>query len=293
MGNSKSTSKKQKIALTNERQKQQIRRKEEYYLPKSYYDIDRLQRHHFFVKHVFGHNFSCPLEETLKTGARVLDGGCGPGVWLLDMATQYPNSHFYGIDIEPLYPSQIKPANVNFYRCDLMQLEKLNFEENSFDMVRIGFMNLTFNEEIYAKIIEKMLKFLKPGGYFEISEVELIYSNIGKNFTQMMKTLITSLERSADLTLKHENMLLATGQLTNIQQVIRVTKLGSSGGFAGELYLSLVEEFFMGPIRMLLGEVMDMSPKEYEQFWQQCKAECIELGTGVPIKRIWGQKIVI
>ncbi|CAG8726236.1 12917_t:CDS:2, partial [Ambispora leptoticha] len=109
----------------------------DYRLPKSEYDIDRLQRQHFFIKHLFESNFSCPIEETLKTGARVLDGGCGPGAWLLEMGTTYVNSQFFGIDIEAVYPCQIKPANVNFYQCDLMELEKLNLEENSFDMIRM------------------------------------------------------------------------------------------------------------------------------------------------------------
>ncbi|CAG8618316.1 2844_t:CDS:2 [Ambispora leptoticha] len=39
------------------------------------YEIDRIQRHHFIVKHVFESNFSCTVEEMLKRGARVLDGG--------------------------------------------------------------------------------------------------------------------------------------------------------------------------------------------------------------------------
>lgn len=29
----------------------------------------------------------------------VLDVGCGPATWLMDLSTEYPNSNFYGIDI--------------------------------------------------------------------------------------------------------------------------------------------------------------------------------------------------
>ncbi|CAG8701280.1 8386_t:CDS:2, partial [Ambispora leptoticha] len=131
---------------------------------------------------------------------------------------------------------------------------------------------------------------LKPGGYFEITETEINFSDCGPNFTRMMNIFVNELEVSDEFVLNLERIFLATGQLTNIQQEKRVTKLGPSGGFTGELYLSFAEEFFNGSIGELVGELMAMSQKEYKQFWQQCKTECIELGTGVPIKRVWGQK---
>ncbi|CAG8643056.1 11641_t:CDS:2, partial [Ambispora gerdemannii] len=240
MGNSKSISRKQNINLEDERQRQQSNDssgfKEEYYLPKTEPQIDRLQRQHFIVQHIFGSNFYCPMEETLNMGARVLDGGCGPGAWLLDMATNYPNSQFFGVDIEPVYPSQIKPENTNFHQCDLTKLEQLGFEENSFDMVRTGHLFLSLSKEDYTKIIEKMLKF--PGGYFEISESESILSNGGPKMTRMANTIVEGLKKSTELTLNYEKMFLATEQLLNIQQETRVVKIGPPGGIAGELHLS-------------------------------------------------------
>ncbi|CAG8773100.1 12215_t:CDS:2, partial [Ambispora leptoticha] len=128
------------------------------------------------------------MEETLKMGARVLDGGCGPGTWLLDMATHYPNSQFFGVDIIPVYPSQIKPANVNFYQCDLIHLEQLGFEQNSFDMVRLAHMQFVTSESDFVKIIEEMLKLLKPGGYIEFVEGGLGVSNSGPNITRILQT---------------------------------------------------------------------------------------------------------
>ncbi|CAG8651356.1 11416_t:CDS:2 [Ambispora gerdemannii] len=228
------------------------------------------------------------MEEMLNMGARVLDGGCGPGAWLLEMATNYPDSHFFGVDIESNYPSQIKPRNLNFYQCDLLQLEKLGFEENSFDMVRMSFMRFSLGEKNYAKIVEKMLKLLKPGGYFEISETNPAFPDIGPNTARLIKTFLMS--QNADPNLNFEKIFLATEQLINIQQNTWVTKLGPSGGFAGELYLSLLEEFYNDSIAELLSALMGMTLNEYKQFWQQCKTEIIELETKVPLEKIWGQK---
>jgi hypothetical protein len=42
-----------------------------------------------------------------KNGANVLDVGCGPATWLLELATEYPGTNFYGFDIAGrfnLYP---------------------------------------------------------------------------------------------------------------------------------------------------------------------------------------------
>ncbi|CAG8722611.1 14057_t:CDS:1, partial [Ambispora leptoticha] len=82
-------------------------------------------------------------------------------------------------------------------------------------------------------------------------------------------------------------------QLSNIQQDIQKIGVGSSRGICGELFLAHLEDFFKGDISELLMGLLDMTPKEYEQFWQQCKAECIELGTEFPIMRACGQKIII
>ncbi|CAG8606250.1 1702_t:CDS:2 [Ambispora gerdemannii] len=293
MGNSKSTLSKQNINLTNERGKQQ---KNDFKEPmkeiyKSEHEIDRMQRAHFTLQHLFRNNFSCPMEETLKMGGRVLDGGCGSGAWLLDMAMHYPNSHFFGVDIAEIYPSQIKLANVKFHQCDLMQLEQLGFEKNSFHMMQIKNMQLVLDVKDYAQIVEKMLKLLKPGGYFELSEVEIIFSDYGPNFTRIIKMLEMGLKRSTDLNL--EKIFFATEQVINIQRETRVIKLGPSGNIVGELYLTNLEEFFTGDIKEVLMGLMDMTPKEYENFWQQCKAECIELETRITFARVWGQKAVI
>ncbi|CAG8590792.1 10237_t:CDS:2 [Ambispora leptoticha] len=179
------------------------------------------------------------------------------GSLAFNMTTHCPNTEFLGVEIKPIYPSQIKSANVHFYQYDLMQLEQLCFEEKSFDMVRITHMHLTITEDNHVIILEKMLK---------------------------------SIEGSAVPDL--ENMLLATEQLINVRQDIRIIRLGPSGGISGELFLTNIEEFFTGNISEMLSELLVMTSKEYEQFWQQFNAECIKLGTGIPLTKTWDRKLL-
>jgi SAM-dependent methyltransferase len=74
------------------------------------------------------------------TSARVLDMACGSGVWVLEMATEFPNAQFYGVDMVPLYPSEIKPPNTSFQQVDI--LKGLPFPDEYFDYVH---MRLVYN----------------------------------------------------------------------------------------------------------------------------------------------------
>lgn len=60
--------------------------------------------------------------------------GCGPGSWVLDMATDYPNSEFEGMDMAETFPTAIHPPNVHFQTGNL--LEPLNYDRQ-FDFVQM------------------------------------------------------------------------------------------------------------------------------------------------------------
>ncbi len=54
---------------------QQTKEELAYYLTNSISDIDREHGHHFFKRHLFGNNFSSPIEDELIRGCKVLDIG--------------------------------------------------------------------------------------------------------------------------------------------------------------------------------------------------------------------------
>jgi ubiquinone/menaquinone biosynthesis C-methylase UbiE len=117
------------------------------------------------LKHCFGENFSAPVHDLLSrsvsvardsntamdsvspqfnknTPARVLDVACGSGVWVLEMATSFPNTQFYGIDFACIYPTTIKPPNTTFQQCDVLDPEGLPFPDEFFDYIH---MRLVYN----------------------------------------------------------------------------------------------------------------------------------------------------
>lgn len=78
----------------------------------------------------------------IVTPARVLDIACGSGVWVLDMASTYPDSQFYGIDFACIFPNTIKPPNTTFHQGDLLDPEGFPYPDEFFDYIH---MRLVYN----------------------------------------------------------------------------------------------------------------------------------------------------
>ncbi|KAK4569746.1 hypothetical protein LTR86_002714 [Recurvomyces mirabilis] len=62
-----------------------------------------------------GHSHLAPI----TAPEHALDIGCGPGMWVLDFAHQYPDCQVTGMDLSDVWPSDI-PPNVDFRTGDFM-----------------------------------------------------------------------------------------------------------------------------------------------------------------------------
>jgi len=125
--------------------------------------------------------FKSPLHEKLTQGIRVLDIGCGPGWWTLDMARLYPNSEFIGIDMADVFITEDIPSNAKFQLLNAgTGLDY--FEDESFDFVFQRFLVMGFPTDQYIRSVEEMKRILKPGGAIEILELVNEYKNAGPAF---------------------------------------------------------------------------------------------------------------
>ena len=124
---------------------------------------DRLHLEHFLIRTVWQSNYSSPIHEKLESGCNVLDVGCGPGAWCLDMATKYKNSKFIGLDISPIFPTEIKPNNTTFQECQI--LDGIPYEDQTFDFSHMRFMFPSFDETQWRTyVVREVSRVLKIGG---------------------------------------------------------------------------------------------------------------------------------
>ncbi|KAL0089835.1 S-adenosyl-L-methionine-dependent methyltransferase [Phycomyces blakesleeanus] len=140
-------------------------------------EVDRIQLKNDLVKLAFEGEFKFPFRfQDLKNG-RILDVGCGPGSWCIDIARKYPSVQVIGVDSEDMFPDPVTvPTNCQLVRYNV--LDGLSaFEDNTLDFIHIRFMALSFTVDQYTKVIKDCWRILRPGGYLEMMEADItIYS---------------------------------------------------------------------------------------------------------------------
>lgn len=113
----------------------------------------------------------------LSTIKHILDIGCGPGGWALDVALTYPHIEVVGIDISQRMVNYANAQarvqglpNVSFSVMDA--LKPLAFPENSFDLINaraiVGFMPKT----VWPQLLKECLRITSPGGIIRLTEGE-------------------------------------------------------------------------------------------------------------------------
>jgi hypothetical protein len=132
---------------------------------------DRMVAQHYLLRTAFGSDFRPPIRTQLQKGIVVLDVGCGPGTWTMEMSTAFPKSTFIGIDQSAFYPRDIKPRNCHFRTCgSLVEQQELPFPDNSIDYIYQRDMNWGLTGQTWQPLLLEYQRILKPGGWIECVE---------------------------------------------------------------------------------------------------------------------------
>ncbi|RIA87403.1 S-adenosyl-L-methionine-dependent methyltransferase [Glomus cerebriforme] len=305
MGNFKSTLKK---ILSNPSKKEHSNLKEpepepqilveenkpKYYLSnRGYENLDRQHFNHFFRKHIFGNNFSAPIGRRLSQGdCKVLDVGCGPGTWLLDLAHEYKNIKFVGIDIEStVYPNEIKPGNINFRQADI--LDGLPFSDNEFDFVHQEIMALIIKADQWNFVISELIRVTKPGGFVELVEYIAPDDN-GPILSKMYQTHYDlCLKRGVDTSLiPHlDNMMLSQNYISQVNKDEKTFIIGPNGGKAGITILEIIMSFIMSDIATEdISSQQGIDKEEHKNRFKNLNEELKTTSPKLKLCRFWAQK---
>ncbi len=112
----------------------------------------------------------------------VLDIGCGPGMWALDLAFTYPDMWVMGIDIgeqRVRYARRMAAEqglnNAHFRVMDATG--SLDFPAASFDLVNAQFLFEDLPTDAWAPLLRECRRILRPGGIVRLTESEVATSN--------------------------------------------------------------------------------------------------------------------
>ncbi|CAG8840793.1 7520_t:CDS:1, partial [Racocetra persica] len=151
------------------------------------YDNDDIISHsqllHNIHRYIWQNNFSSPVDDLLRKGsARVLEIGCGDGLWTIDLAKEFTWSRFTGIDAHQKFDQRVEHTNVTFLKADV--LDGLPFDPDTFDLVFMRF--LSFSERQWLeKVANEIVRVCKPGGWVEIMDCTNQYAPKGSATSQL------------------------------------------------------------------------------------------------------------
>ena len=100
----------------------------QYMVPNDEAELERMDIEH----HNQGLQLGAPHMAPLVQPQEILDLGTGSGVWVIDMADQYPSAVVIGTDLSPIQPTWV-PPNVRFEIDDFE--EEWTFGRDRFDFV--------------------------------------------------------------------------------------------------------------------------------------------------------------
>ncbi|KAE8133846.1 S-adenosyl-L-methionine-dependent methyltransferase [Aspergillus pseudotamarii] len=102
------------------------------------------------------------------TSAKILDLGCGTGLWAIDLAERNPGASVVGVDLSPIQPSN-HPLNCQFYAPFDFE-SPWHLGEDYWDVIhlRMGCGSVASWHSLYRRV----LAHLRRGAWFEQVEID-------------------------------------------------------------------------------------------------------------------------
>ncbi|KAJ3122002.1 hypothetical protein HK098_003187 [Nowakowskiella sp. JEL0407] len=262
-----------------------------YPLPADIEEQDRLELQHLLYRFGFNARFHMPIHETLQDNELlILDVGCGPGAWARDVAETYPKATVWGVDMaQSLFEGVEVLPNMKFFTGNVM--ERLPFEDNTFDCVYQRLMILALPADKWDQVIKELLRVLKPGGYLELCETDPEMIRMGPNFAKFVNG------GNQAMALRGMNPKIVyelPDKMKNAGfQIVSEHSCSFPMGWDGQhgnLHLVNFQQGAIG-IKPYFSKVFNMTSDEFDEFVEAGVKECIEYKTFYNAYAIVGKKI--
>ncbi|MEO6455116.1 MAG: class I SAM-dependent methyltransferase, partial [Ginsengibacter sp.] len=157
--------------------------------------------------------------------AKILEAGCGPGVFLRVLGSNYPNHTIKGIDIseDRVGQANIKLAGLNNAKAIKGDIYKLPFPDNYFDFIYSRFLYEYLQHPVAAT--KELYRVCKPKGKILLQDLDSQFTFYPELSHQLKETLHT--------------LKLHTGFDPNIGR--KLFSIGKSAGFS---FLNIETEMY-------------------------------------------------
>ncbi|MCJ1435582.1 hypothetical protein MMC27_004956 [Xylographa pallens] len=128
----------------------------------------RLDAQHEVFKLRLGASYRAPLPETPR---RVLDLGCGTGIWSREFAAAHPTAQVLGVDLSPPAERSIHtetPSNCTFVKANFEDDWEFANSEEPFDFIYVRMLMAGVRN--WPRLFQQCYKYLSPGGFLEVFE---------------------------------------------------------------------------------------------------------------------------
>lgn len=257
-----------------------------YILPNDNPEIGRLNDQHYFLKYTFNGNYKVPIKNLLQDGIKVLDVGCGSGVWCLDMAYEFDNSIYWGMDISEKFPNNIKPLNCNFKVGNI--IKEFPLESNYFDFIHQRLLVAGIPAKDWINVINNIKIGLKNNGWLQLVECYLEPYNAGPKFKKLMDCGINILEDNKldpYIAKKLKNILIQDNNFININEETIDIPIGWDGKI-GEMHANDWKEIFQS-----LKPILSLELKDFDIIIKEAIDECEQYKTFFKWYIVYGQLI--
>jgi ubiquinone/menaquinone biosynthesis C-methylase UbiE len=257
-------------------------------------EVERLQRQHRLFKRIWQSNYSSPVEEKLKSGgARILDVGCGPGTWTIEMAEAYPKSTFTGVDFAPIFPQEKRPVNAKFLQANI--LDGLPFLDDTFDFVHMRLLVTAFSsKEWEERVIPELARVTRQGGWVEFMESDIQYYHEGPTTQRLSSALMAFMKGKGILHSIDSYVPSSMESCEKFEKEIKIEEKSCFvGKWAGELGQLAVDDITKGwaAVKLPMSTMMGVKASEYDDVVQTFAKEVEQYKTSFKTWRFFGQKI--
>ncbi|KAH2165449.1 hypothetical protein KXV55_005769 [Aspergillus fumigatus] len=253
-----------------------------YMLPNDEEEQDRLDFLHHALLQVTGRLTHVPH----PTDARVLDLGCGTGIWAIDFAEAFPDSFVVGVDLSSIQPSG-HPPNCHFYAPFDFEFPWAKLGEESWDVIRLQMCGGSVVN--WPSLYRRVSAHLRPDAWFEQVDIDFQprcegraldgsalynwYHNLrqatrdaARPISHQFQAIIDHLQNAGFTDIKHKQFVLPLNRWHSDLWMQHI------GGWYGRAFFDSIEPLSLAPFRRIL----NWTPDEIQHLVTDAKSELLD-----------------